>query len=177
MAATETVRRIKQCRADSNYGKRKHANAASRKSIYESSLNIPCIIATAIVGSAFFATLSSDFPDWCKWTGGILGVLTAVFTAVKNKLGFSEVVGGHRSMASRYRNCSKRCSNSLALYNDNIIDDAGLAEKLEALSNEYSIISDDAELYPTNASDYSKAKKGIQEGEEQYTTQELELEE
>jgi hypothetical protein len=133
------------------------------------------VVITAIVGSAFFATLSKDFPDALKWVGGMLGVLATVLAVLRQHYSFQRQIEGHRAVVVQYRNCGKRYSNAIAAFEDEIMPPEELAKRLAELSEEYSRISNEAELFTTNDNDYQKARDEINEGQEQYTPKELEL--
>jgi len=171
--APNTVRRLKELRTNANYGKKKHSNAADRKSKYNYYIGVPVVIITVGLGTAFFLTLSEDFPTFLKWVGGFAGFVSAVLAGLQTHFNFPKLIEGHRVIASRYRALSMRCSNAIAAFEDRILDENGLVDELNKLSKQYEEISSTSDAFSTTRDDYEKARQGIDEGEERYTDTEL----
>jgi len=175
--ADNIILRIKQCRADCNYGKGKHVKAANRKSDYNHWTGVPSIVISLMISTSFIVTISTDFPMCKKWLGAIAALLVAVLSGIQTYFAFPKTVEGHRRSACKFRNLAKKCSNIIAAYEDAIIDEKTLYQGLQDITNEYSDIATDAEAFPTNNKDYLLTRDEINAGGEQYTLKELETKE
>jgi len=176
MSAQEaTIKRVKRLRTDAIYGKKAQFNAAERKDAYHNGLGAPVIIFTIIVGGGFFATLLKDFPDKMKYVGGGLGLLSAVLAGLQTYHRFSAIAEGHRSIGTRYLAVAKKCGNVIAYSKDGSYSDEQLQAKVDQLTEEYGTVAQDANGFPTSDRDYRRARRGVRDGEEVYTEQELEL--
>ena len=172
--ANNIILRIKECRADCNYGKGKHTKAANRKNKYNHWIGVPAILISLVISTSFFLTLKTDYPECAKWVGAFAALLGAAFSGIQTYFTFPKVVEGHRQSACKFRNLGKRCSNTIAAYEDGIINDEQLYKNLNEISEAYSEIATDAEAFPTNNKDYLQTRDEIDAGGEQYTQKELE---
>ena len=170
------ILRIKECRADCNYGKGKHTKAADRKNKYNHLIGVPSIAISLIIGTSILVTIKTDFPQCGKWIGAMAAYLVAVLSGVQTYFGFPSVVEGHRQSACKFRNLGKRCSNIIACYEVGSISDEELCQVLNDITEEYAEIATYAEAYPTNKKDYLQTRDEINAGGEQYTQKELETE-
>lgn len=167
--------RLKQIRADCNYGKCKHSTAAGRKRSIDNFLCIPTVIVGIIVSSAFFATLSTSFPTELKWILGIVGVTSSVLIGIRQHLNLTKISQGHVDAANNYRHLGKKCSNEIAKFENSVISPEQLAIIVDEFSSLYETFTSEAEKYPTSPSDYKKCKAAIDSRQEQYTQAELEI--
>jgi hypothetical protein len=174
-AKEATIKRLKQLRADANYGKKRQFNAAKRKDACHNGLGVPVVILTIIIGAGFFATLREDFPDIMKYIGGGLGLLSALLAGLQTYFRFMAVAEGHRRIGTRYLAVAKKCSNVIAYCEDGMCRGEQLQAELDKLTGEYLSVAEDARAFPTSAQDYRSTRNGIRDGEEVYTEQELEL--
>ena len=69
----------------------------------------------------------------------------------------------------------KKCDRLQGYIIDKVISNDDLVSRIETISQEIDSINVEAESYPTSNSDYLLAKKGIENGEEEYTEKELNL--
>ncbi len=69
----------------------------------------------------------------------------------------------------------KKCDRLQGYIIDGVISNEGLISRIESIAQEIDSINVEAESYPTNNSVYELAKKGIENGEEEYTEKELNL--
>jgi hypothetical protein len=132
--ADNILTRIKECRTDCNYGKGKHVKAANRKIKYNHWIGIPAILISLVISTSFFLTLKSEFPECAKWIGAFGALLGAAFSGVQTYFTFPRVVEGHRRSACRFRNLGKKCSNTIAAFDDGVINDEQLHKCLNEIT-------------------------------------------
>ena len=170
------ILRIKECRTDCNYGKGKHTKAANRKNKYNHWIGVPAILISLIISTSFFVTLKSELPEFAKWIGAFVALISAAFSGIQTYFTFPKIVEGHRRSVCKFRNLGKKCSNTIAAFEDGVIDEEKLYKQLNEITNEYAEIATDAEAFSTNNEDYLQTRDEINSGGEQYTQKELEIE-
>jgi hypothetical protein len=173
IAPNETAKRIQQIRTNAIFGKKKHYNAADRKQRYQSIIGMLVISINVVLGSAFLLLLKESVPEYVKWGGAILALMAALLATFQNYFGYQKKIQGHRVVAGQYLDVMHQCSNALAAHSDRAITDAQLVAKLEKLTLLMAKIDSDAHAYPTNDADFQLARSGIENGEEEYTSQDL----
>jgi hypothetical protein len=171
--ADNLLTRIRKIRANAAFGKKKHYNAASRKQAYQTWLGTTTLCINVVLGSSFLVLLKSDVSICMKWIGAGLSALAALLTAFQTYFGFQKAIQGHRHVAGRYLELVHQSSNAIAAYADGLLNENQLAKRLEELTKTISRIDADAHPYPTNGTDYSKAREGIARGEEDYSEEEM----
>lgn len=169
----KTLHRIRQIRTDAVLGKKKHYNAADRKHRYQDRIGLAVILINVAIGSGLFILLRSETVDLMKWVAASLSLIAAVLAASQKYFGFQRLVDGHRSIAGRYLDVSKRCSDLLSEYEDGLTGGQQLIKRRDAISGTLAAINSDAHAFPTANSDYQAARKGIASGEEDYTDKDL----
>jgi hypothetical protein len=172
-AQSEVAKRIRQLRADALLGKKKHYNAADRKQRYQSRIGIAVIAINLFLASALISLLRETIQDQVKWVGAGLAFAAALLAASQSFFGFQKAIQGHRSIAGRYLDVVKQCSNCLASYADGAITDSQLGKKLDGLTAAMTKVDSDAHGFPTNDDDFQLARCGLTDGEEQYTDADL----
>jgi len=170
-----TKNKIKRIKVDSLYGKKKHFNAADRKEKQHYWIGIPLIILNVLTGSVLFYVLTDGTTNWIKYVPLVLALLAALLSGFQTFLNLRKKVEGHRRVGNKYLGIMKRCDRLQAYIEDDAIKDKHLIDTIEEIATEIEGINSEAESYPTNKSDYELAKKGIESGEESYTSTELEL--
>lgn len=170
-----TIKEIKKTRVDALYGKKKHFNAADRKSLYRLWLNIPVIVFNVFLGgSILFTLLEEASPENAKIVAAIFSFAAAVMVGISTFFNFSREINGHRKVGNKYLEIVKKCNMLLATYEDNIITDQELSSQCARLLEQNLQINSESEFFPTSDKDYRKAQKGIKEdGEEEYLTKEI----
>jgi len=169
---TEKIRRIK---VDSMYGKKKHFNAADRKQKYHYWIGIPLITLNTITSGTLLANLENT-ETWVKHLPAILAFLAALLAVYQTFFNFSKQVEGHRNVASDYLALMKKCDRVQGYIADKAISQDMIMEMVEDLGSEAARINKAAAAYHVSNKDYKLAEKGIKEdGEEEYTEQELSL--
>lgn len=169
----QTITRIKQLRANSLLGKKKHFNAADRKQSYENRLGGVVISLNIILGSGLIVLLRADNAELIKWIGAALSLIAALCAAYQKFFGFQRAVTGHRSIASRYLDTSHECQNLLADYQDGQINATQLGKRRDVIQKSLSRIDADAQSFPPSDADFTQARQGLANGEESYSEADL----
>ena len=170
-----TIKKLKRIKVDSLYGKKKHFNAADRKECQHYWIGIPLIIINVITGSVLFFILTDPVTNWVKFIPLILALIAALLSGFQTFLNLQKKVEGHRRVGNKYLAIMKKCDRIQAYVTDDVIKEKHLINEIEKIALEIDNINIEAESFPTNKTDYKLAKKGIEEGEEEYTKQELEI--
>lgn len=90
-------------------------------------------------------------------------------------LNLQKRVEGHRRIGNKYLAIMKKCDRLQGYIADNAITNEDVISMMESIAKEIEDINIEAETYPTNSYDYELAKKGIENGEEEYIEKELNL--
>lgn len=77
--------------------------------------------------------------------------------------------------ADMYLRISKKISLTLNFIKDKLLSEQDVMKRAEEIQSEMSQANEIGSQFPTNQGDYDKAKSGIQNGEENYTEEELDL--
>ena len=159
----DILKQAKQYRVDATYTGRAHYKAADIASERNNLLGIPVIIATAVVGTSIFATLSGS-PDiaW-KITAGIVSLLAATLSALQTFFKFSETAERHRAAGAAYGALRRDVELFLLKYSEAEVDARSSAlQELERLSSKLSELASGSPRIPDGA--FQRAIKEI-EGE------------
>lgn len=170
-----TIGQLKKLKVTCLYEKKKHFNAAARKSKYNLLIGIPLISLTVISSSVLLYAVVSNASGWAKYVPLSLSFVSAFLSSIQTFFNFSKQVEGHKSIGNGYLSAMKECELFYAFYKDRQITDKDFKEKVLELHNKIQQINKDAENYSTNQKDYGKTKEGILSGEETYTPEELNM--
>lgn len=171
----KTIENLKKIKVDALYGKKKHFNAADREQNYHQRLGIATILINVFGASGLFYILSNITLDWLKYTLLVLIFIGAFISFIQTYFNFSKQSEGHRSIGNRYLSIYKKCNRLEGYIDDGVIDNKYLINSIEEISKEIDSVNTNAESFPTNNKDYAKAQKGIKNGDESYTDDELKL--
>lgn len=172
---TTTEEKIKRIKVDCLYGKKKHFNAADRKEKYHYGIGVPLTIITILTTTILFYVLTDGATNWIKYVPLVLAFAASFLSGFQTYFNFNKQVEGHRRVATKYLALLKRADRLQGYIKDKLITPEELIKQFEILAAEADIINKEAEPFPTSNSDYAKAQKGIESGEEEYTSKELEL--
>ncbi|QFG53332.1 SLATT domain-containing protein [Chryseobacterium sp.] len=172
---TNTIEILKKIKVDAVYGKKKHFNAADRKHNYNLCLGIPNLILNIISGSILFYVLTDGIDSWIKYIPLILTLIIAILGGIQTFNNYEKKIEGHKRVGNKYLAIMKKCIRLDSYIKDNAISNDKLIEEIEILSKQIDETNVEAEAFPTNQNDYLKAKKGIENGEESYTIEELSI--
>ena len=168
-----TIESVERLRVDALYGKKKHFNAADRKSRLRLILNIPVIVINVFLSSLLLALFRENSPEYTKIIAAILSLAAAVLSGLSTFLDLAKQVEGHRRVGNRYLSVVKGCERLLAIYRDKLLKPEELVERFEALAATADEINGEAESLHTNDSDYKRAQRGLKSGEEVYLPEEI----
>lgn len=175
MSLEHTVKQIKKIRVDALFGKKKHFNAADRKEKFNNRVGTAIVILNVLTGSVFFYLIFENDTDFAKYIGAFITVIAVVLSATRDYFNLCPQIDGHRNLANRYLSLAKKCNRVDAYILDGVLSEEDIIGKIEELSSEIAEINLDANSFPTNKDDFSKAQKGFQAGEELYTEEELSI--
>lgn len=171
MEATKV--QIQRLKVDALYGKKKHFNAADRKRRARLWLSLPVVVINTALGSLLMTILEESSPDLFKWMAAILAIAAAILSAVSTFLDLAKQVEGHRRVGNKYLSVAKQSQRLLAYEVDGLVDNAEMVRRLEHLAELNDDANREAEAFHTNTSDFKRAQRGLQSGEEEYLTSEL----
>lgn len=172
-AMSATKAQVEQLKVDALYGKKKHFNAADRKRRIRLWLSIPVVVINTALGSLLMTILEENSPSVFRWVAATLAIVAAILSAVSTFLDLAKQVEGHRRVGNKYLAVAKQSQRLLAYKADGLIDKAEMIKRLEHLADLNDDANREAEAFHTNASDFKKAQRGMQSGEEDYLDNEL----
>lgn len=170
-----TEEKLKRIKVDAIYGKKKHFNVADRIQKYHYWIGIPLVLLNVIVGSVLLYILTDGTGNGLEYLPIALAFIASILGALQTYLNLPKKVEGHRRVGNQYLSVMKKCDRIQGYIKDKIIENDQLINKIEEVAIEIDNVNKGAESYPTNQSDYKLAKKGIEDGEENYTENELSL--
>jgi len=141
------------------YGHYKAGKLAARKHLF---LGIPVVIATAIVGTSIFATLSENPETWLKTIAGIISLAATILAALQTFFKFSELSEKHKLAGANYGTLRREIDLFLLRYGDKgpeLREEAltkltAIAETIGQLAKESPDLSD--ELYEEGVRYFSR---------------------
>jgi hypothetical protein len=169
---TDKLRRIK---VDALYGKKKHFNAADRNEKNHYKIGVPIVVINILTGSILFYVIKESASYWIKYVPLILALISALLSGFQTYLNLQKKVEGHRRVGNKYLAIMKKCDRLQGYIFDKVVSNDDLISRIESIAIEIDSINIESESYPTSNSDYLLAKKGIENGEEEYTEKELNL--
>jgi hypothetical protein len=169
------VQNIQRIKVDSLYGKKKHFNAAERKQRIHFWIGIPLMLLNIISTSVIFYVITENVTGLIKYTPLIIALITTILAGFQTFLNIEKSVEGHKRVGNKYLSIMKKCNRLESIIKDRVFTNDEIIQRFETISNETDEINIEAESFSTNNSDYKKAKKGIENGEESYTIDELNL--
>ena len=170
-----SIANLKKIKVDALYGKKKHFNAADRKEGLHYKIGIPLIIINVLTGSVLFFTLTDGISNGVRYIPIILAFLAAILSAFQTYFNFDKKAEGNKRIGNRYLEIMKRCDLAAGYHADRAVTDEAFAKMIGDIATDIAAVNQDAEAFSTNKCDYELARKGIEAGEETYTTGELEI--
>jgi hypothetical protein len=170
-----TTDKLKRIKVDALYGKKKHFNAADRNERNHYRIGIPLVIINILTGSILFYVITDGASNWVKYVPLILALISALLSGFQTYLNLQKKVEGHRRVGNKYLAIMKKCDRLQGYIIDKVVSNDDLVSRIESIAQDIDSINIEAESYPTSNSDYLLAKKGIENGEEEYTEKELNL--
>ncbi|WP_308366630.1 MULTISPECIES: SLATT domain-containing protein [unclassified Microbulbifer] len=142
-----TVEVLEKLRWNAHLCKHSHFRASMRGRNMHVLCGVPIVVINLFLGSLFFSLINAELPDWTKWTGAALALITALLGGVQTFFNFKKNYEGHREMGNEYLAIARECERLIALYFDGILDLNYLSRKIEELNERYSNINQRAEEY------------------------------
>lgn len=170
-----TIDRLNKIKVDAIYGKKKHFNAADRLQKYHYIIGAALITVNVLTGSVLISTLKEGAEGWMKYTILALPFLAALLGGYQTLFNLQKKVEGHRRVGNKYLAIMKKCDRLQAYVKDKQVSPEELRERIEEIATAMEDINREAESFPTSDRDYQKAKEGIEAGEENYNTKELDI--
>lgn len=170
-----TTEKLKRTKVDALYGKKKHFNASDRNEKNHYRIGIPLVVINILTGSILLYVITDGASNWVKYVPLFLALISALLSGFQTYLNLQKKVEGHRRIGNKYLAIMKKCDRLQGYVIDKVISNDELISRIESIAQEIDSINVEAESYPTNNSDYELAKKGIENGEEEYTEKELNL--
>lgn len=166
---------IKKLKVDAIIGKKKHFNAADRKDRYNKWFTVTIIFLDVLSGSIFVYEICKTENLIFEFISLLLILISAILTGVQRFMNFHEDAIGHRQVGNQYVAITRDINMLLAFLKDEMITDVEFKQQAIDIKNRIQDINKNAEKYITNKRDFEKAKLGINDGEETYTEEELQL--
>ena len=175
MNMQNTIKQLKKLRTDAIYGKKKHYNAASRKREHNRNIVIAQILISATTGTSLLHVVFGQGNKVAEIIALLLAIITTILAGFQKALKLEEQATGNTKAADMYLRLIKNINMILALIEDNKLSEKNANSELQKITNFISDTNEVASQFTTNNRDYQKAKIGIQNGEETYTEEELNL--
>lgn len=170
-----TIIQLKKLRADAVYGKKKHYNAAVRKRKNNNRIVITQIVISAITGTSLLYVVFGQENKITEVIALLLSIITAILAGLQKALNLEKQATGNTTAADMYLRSIKNINMVLAIIEDNKLSEKSAILELEKITNSISEANEVASQFTTNDYDYQKAQEGIQNGEESYTKEDLNL--
>jgi hypothetical protein len=166
---------LKRYRVDVIYGKKKHLNAAERKRKYHRNISIAVIIIDVITGSTFLYVICESGRMVFIIVSLILILISALLTGIQEFMKFDSQAEGNAKIGDNYLKIGKYINATLALFQDEKMSDKELQKRVDTILEEIDKTNQLSEKFSTCKKDYILAKAGIQNGEEEYTDEDLKM--
>lgn len=154
-----TIEVLDKLRWNCHLGKHKHFSASRRGRGYHVMVGVPIILINLVLGSVFFAEVSTEVPEWAKWAGAALALIAALLGGVQTFFHFQKEYEGHREVGNQYLALARECERLIALYFDGLLDVDDVSGQIQRINKEYNSINRAAEAFTTSDTDYRVAKK------------------
>lgn len=146
-AIPNTVEVLEKLRWNAHLCKHSHFRASMKGRNLHVLCGVPIVVINLFLGSLFFSLINTELPDWTKWAGAALALLTALLGGVQTFFNFKKNYEGHREVGNEYLAVARECERLIALYFDGILDLAHLSDKIAELNSRYSDVNQRAEEY------------------------------
>lgn len=150
---------LDELRTDAKLGKSKHFNASRRKMGLHNWVGIPVVLINVFIGTVIVALLSDGTANkWVSIGSAILAFAAASLSALQTFFNFHKAAEGHSSVGNRYLGISRQCKKIIRKHQDIPYTAENLWKEAEIIQSEYLAINTEAEAFPTNDKDLSKAR-------------------
>lgn len=169
------IRQLKQFKTDAIYQKKKHYNAADRKRGYYKYMSTSQIIINAITGTALLTVVFGDGSRIAEILALVLAIMSTIVAGLQKVWEFEKKAQGNAKVADMYLRISKKINLTLCIIKDGELGRDEIVKRTEEIRDEINHANELSSQFPTSNGDYVKAQQGIQNGEENYTDQELDI--
>ncbi|SDZ91662.1 SLATT domain-containing protein [Microbulbifer marinus] len=152
-----TIEVLDKLRWNAHLCKHSHFRASMKGRNMHVLCGVPIVVINLFLGSLFFSLINAELPDWTKWAGAALALLTALLGGVQTFFNFKKNYEGHREVGNEYLAIARECERLIALYFDGILDLEHLSTKISELNARYSDINQRAEEYIVSDKVYREA--------------------
>jgi hypothetical protein len=168
-----TREQIRKLRVDALYGKKKHFNAAARKSTLFNWLSIPGLIINAVLASVLLTDFQKLDPIHFKWVSALLAISATILAGLVTFLNLAKQAEGHRKLGSKFLSIQKACERILSFEKDGLMDGQQVMAEFKVLASSYQDATNEEATYTPNDRDFEKARQGLASGEETYLETEI----
>lgn len=169
------IKQLKQFKVDAIYGKKKHYNAANRKRKYYRITSTGQIILNAITGTTLLAVVFGEGNKTAEILALLFTIIATIFAGLQKVQDFENQAQGNAKVGDMYLEISKKINLYLCMIEDNALTQNEVLNRADEVRKSIDQANKIASQFPTNDADYQKAKKGIEDGEELYREDELEI--
>lgn len=164
---------LRQFRSKATIEKKKHFNAESRKTRLSHCLRIPVLILNIVTTSTLFASMTELFKDGWTFVAAALALISALLVGLGEYFKFEKLTAGHRVYGHRFAQIANKADNLILKVQDDLIPAEDMLRLADEVVEEYEQTLSAALEFSTSDDDYQKARKGIEDGQEEYTGKEL----
>ncbi|BFL10994.1 SLATT domain-containing protein [[Clostridium] hylemonae] len=169
------IKQLKQFKVDAIYGKKKNYNAASRKRRYYKITSTGQIILNAITGTTLLAVIFGEGNKIAEIIALLFTIVATVFAGVQKVQDFENQAQGNAKVGDMYLEISKLVNLLLCEIADDILSRDEILKRADEVRRSIDQANKMGSQFPTSDNDYQEARKGIEDGEERYKADELEL--
>lgn len=156
------IEALDELRKDSRLCKNRHFAASDRKRRYHIYCGIPVIVMTVFTGTVLVNYLSKDNPpSWAVPLTTILAFLAATLSSLQTFFNFHKAAEGHRAVANRYQDISRRSKHLINKHNDIELNPKSVWNMIDEIRQDYAKINQEAEAFPTCDRDLEFARKRV----------------
>ena len=156
--SSKVVEQLQELHDNAKLSKYRHFAAAERKLLYHRLCGWGVIlIEIAIVLILLDVLAAHPSLTWLKVVAIFAAAIATALSATQNYFDFHKVSVGHRNVANRYLEISKKCKRLLGQREDLHVSPTELWDALKAMDVEYDTLNRDAEAFPTARADYDQA--------------------
>ena len=169
------IKQLKKFRVDTTFEKKKHYNAADRKKKYHNILVIVQIAINAITGTTLLTAICGNSNKTAEIIALCLTITSTIFAGIQKAYKFDKQSQGNTKMADMYLRLAKKINLFLSCIDDGMISNDDIMKETNKIQEEICQTNELSAQFSTNNVDYRKAKKGIENGEENYTETEFHI--
>lgn len=169
------TRQLRQFKVDAVFGKKKHYNAAERKQKCYKLTSCLQIFINAITGTTLLQLVLGGENRNTQIIALLLSIIATILSSAQKLLDYEKQAQGNSKVGDMYLEISKSTSLMLSMMADNLLTKEAIISRAEEIRNNLDQANKLGSQFSTNSSDYKKAQRGIANGEECYTEEELNL--